>query len=49
MSSITCHLSHDGLRDPPIVQKGFDLLFNQVAVSPIKAAETHYGITTITP
>lgn len=31
----TCDLADDGLGDPAVVEKGFDLLFHQVAVSPV--------------
>lgn len=31
---ITCDLSNNGLRDPPVIQEGLDLLLHQVAISP---------------
>lgn len=40
LRQLTCHLADDGLRDPAIVEEGFDLLFHQVAVSSVKATQS---------
>lgn len=37
----TCDLSNNGLRDPPVIQEGLDLLLHQVAISPT-TTNTHY-------
>lgn len=36
---ITCDLANDRLRDPAIVEEGFDLLFHKVAVSSVKGTK----------